>query len=598
MTAVMAYVTLIAAGVGACAFLGETVLRSRAKAGRWVWVGALLLTAIATILAIVVPRPSIERETNPLLVLASVAVRTNPVVAQSSESPRFDVNALFSVADVVLPVAWLVFSAALLITIGYGRRKLNRERIRAERAELAGHGVLVTDNVGPAVAGIRQPVVFVPRWVFALDDPSQRLLMAHEMEHVRRRDTALLFAGATSAALMPWNPVVWWMVGRLRLAVEQDCDARVLAAHPGVRRYADLLLTAASRHGLASRLLAAHFGEHTSDLLRRIEAMTNREKMPWRKLVVGALASMALIAVACETPRPDPIAPIALAAGKSAIAEQVDTVEVKKPKAESQFSVVVLSSDGTELARYAHEIPVKYLPPDGIQSIKAEERPCGAGECFAVWITLKPGQALNLAEVEVTKLPYMPDLADARRLVSEVKKTIERMDALRAKYPGSGVLQSTREFKVPEIEVKKGKTALLMKDATLIPLDESLPGRASLSGSTVVERVDEREARARVLATSNQLVLDSQPPRIELRSWLERSSETPNVLLLRADGTELRRFDAGASSKEKSSLLSAIQSDDIGAIEVYKGNSCTTMTVSCPLLKIWLKPGLDAKYRK
>ncbi len=597
MTAVMAYVILIAAGVGASAFLVETVLRSRARAGRWVWVGALSLTAIATILAMVVPRPSIERDANELLVLASVAIRTEQVVAPSSGVPRFDVNTFFDAADVVLPVAWLVLSAGLLITIGIGRRKLDRERTRAERAELAGHGVLVTDNVGPAVAGIRQPVVFVPRWVFALDDPSQRLLMAHEMEHVRRRDTALLFAGATSAALMPWNPVVWWMVGRLRLAVEQDCDARVLAAHPGVRRYADLLLTAASRHGLSSRLLAAHFGEHTSDLLRRIEAMTNRDKMPWRKLVVGAVASMALIAVACETPRPDPIAPIALAAGKSAAAEQVDMVEVKKLKSESKNSVVVLSSDGTELARYAHEIPVKYLPPDGIQSIRAEERPCEAGECFAVWITLKPGQVLNVADVEVTKLPYTRDLADTYRFLSEMKKTVERIEAVRAKLPGSGALQSIREFKVPETEVRKGNTAMLIKDATLIPEDESLPGRAKLSGSALVTGFDEVEGRKRAFLSSNQLVLDSQPPRIELRSWLERSSEIPNVLLLRADGTELRRFNSGATPKEKSSLLSAM-SDDIGAIEVYKGNSCATMAVACPLIKIWLKPGLDAKYRK
>ena len=470
-----------------------------------------------------------------------------------------------------------MFSAGLLIAIGFGRRKLNRERIRAERAQLAGHGVLVTDNVGPAVAGIRQPVVLVPRWVFALDDPSQRLLMAHEMEHVRRRDTALLFAGATSAALMPWNPVVWWMVGRLRLAVEQDCDARVLAAHPGVRRYADLLLTAASRHGLTSRLLAAHFGEHTSDLLRRIEAMTNRDKVPWRKLVVGALASMALIAVACETPRPDPIAPIALSAGKAAVAEQVDTVEVKKVKGESQHSVVVFSSDGTELARYAGEIPVRHLPPDGIQAIRAEEGPCAAGECFAVSITLKPGQTLNVEDVEVRKVPY--------------------------KIPGSGVLQSIREFKVPGIEVRKAKTALLMKDATLIPEDESLPGRATLSGSAQEIRSAEerklaavRSAEERRLLTNKVLLFDSQPPRVILRGGTGAWSEVPNILILRSDGTELKRILAGTWHASTKSPIDDISPADIQEIDVLKGKNCGP--IPCPLIRITLMPGRDAKYRK
>src|SRR5688500_9234372 len=184
MTLVMAYVTLIAAGVGACAFVVETIARSRGKAGRWVWTGALALTALATILAMVVPRPAVEREANVLLDMSLVSSGAAPIVGAPAQPQRVSVEVLFGLADVILPVAWLVASAGLVMAIGYGRRRLHRERLRARRAELAGHGVLVTDDVGPAVAGIREPVVFVPRWVLALDDPSQRLLMAHEMEHV------------------------------------------------------------------------------------------------------------------------------------------------------------------------------------------------------------------------------------------------------------------------------------------------------------------------------------------------------------------------------------------------------------------------------
>jgi beta-lactamase regulating signal transducer with metallopeptidase domain len=52
------------------------------------------------------------------------------------------------------------------------------------------------------------------------------------------------------------------MVRRLQLAVERDCDARVLAAHPNVRRYAQTLLTAASRP-ISGAPLAAHFASIT-----------------------------------------------------------------------------------------------------------------------------------------------------------------------------------------------------------------------------------------------------------------------------------------------------------------------------------------------
>src|SRR4029450_12968452 len=154
-----------------------------------------------------------------------------------------------------------------------GRWRVSREKARARRGRVQGHEVLLTSDLGPAVAGVRQPMVFVPDWVVALDDSSQRLLLAHEVEPARRRDTAVLMAGAALNALLPWNPVVWWMARRLRVAVELDCDARVLESYPDVRRYADLLLVAAGKPRFTSRFLAAHFGEHASDLERRIDAM-------------------------------------------------------------------------------------------------------------------------------------------------------------------------------------------------------------------------------------------------------------------------------------------------------------------------------------
>jgi beta-lactamase regulating signal transducer with metallopeptidase domain len=567
MTLLMAYLTLIAAGIGACAFLTEIIARSRGKAGRWVWVGALAFTVVATVLAMVVPRP-VENTSGGVRVLVMAALDQEEVAPASAAQPGLDTTRLFEVADLVLPLLWLAASAVLLIAIVFGRRRLHFERVRAQRAQVAGHPVLVTESVGPAVAGIREPVVFIPRWVLALDDPSQRLLMAHEMEHVHRRDTALLFAGAASAAVMPWNPVVWWMVGRLRLAVEQDCDARVLAMHPGVRRYADLLLTAASRHGLTSRLLAAHFGEHTSDLLKRIEAMTNKDTLPWRRMMIGAFASVALVVAACETPRPGPVAP--LGESEKPSVTQVDTVEVAKPKVESKYNVVVLSSEGKELARYAGEIPVAHLPPDGIQSIRAEERACELGECMTARITLKPGQALRYDLVEVEKLP----------------------NKIRATQP-----MPQKEFRIDEIKMIGAKSTMLMKDATLVPTSDKFPGEATLSGSAIEERVVSVDES---LAARNEVVPDSARQTIiyRPRSWRNVNQELPNIRLLRSDRTELRFLRESDPSSQKEAFMNGLQPDDIAAIEVYKGKSCEVSQPACPLITIHLKAGREAKYEK
>lgn len=313
MTLIMAYTILVSVTLAASAVVTEMLLRRRQLPTRWTWLSAMALVVVATGYALFVPGP--VRETpSPYLVATGI-----PMEKESADPPLEALPRPVVVdADVVLGWSWLAASAALLSLLMVGRVRVDREKRRARLGNMQGHKVLLTHDLGPAVAGVREPVVFVPRWVTALDDGSQRLLLAHELEHVRARDTAVLTAGALLIALVPWNPVGWWLVRRLRLAVEQDCDARVLARHPGVRRYADLLLTAASRHGLAVRLLAAHFGEHTTDLLRRIEAMTSVPKLSWRKLGGATFIAGVLIAVACETPRPEPVAPLSPAGGPAA----------------------------------------------------------------------------------------------------------------------------------------------------------------------------------------------------------------------------------------------------------------------------------------
>jgi hypothetical protein len=445
------------------------------------------------------------------------------------------------------------------------------------------------------VAGLRNPVVLVPKWVLALDEPSQHLLMAHEMEHVRKRDTATLFAGALGAALMPWNPVVWWTVRRLRLAVEQDCDARVLASHPGVRRYADLLLVAASRHGLTTRLLAAHFGEHSSDLLLRIDTMTRRRAIVWRRVVPATVIASLLTAGACETPRPAPVAPITVANEGAKEQTAFNEIERSATDTDNKFSVEVFSSDGKPLARYSGEIPVAHLPKDGVQAVKADERTCGTTKCYAVRITLKPGFALTLDGIKIDKLPN--ERGESR---SNLKK-----------------------FAIPEVTLTRGDSErIVMKDARLTTKGGSLFGPVELQGHARVDVVRDaankiREARVPLLERIESKKMDAprevrgegkklaytvtrdrsaagftetdSPPTVVL-STENRLREPVDFELLSSGGKVVSRYTTDRMPKE-------IRVDDIAAIEVYKSSSCSAGT-SCSLIRITLKPGREGAYRK
>ena len=558
MTLVMAYVVLVTAGIAATAVLVEVLFRSRRIAARWVWVAALGLTTVATVFAMVAPKPATVIEMT--MVEAPAQFRTSATTTPNVATP--DVDVLLNSADVALPVVWFLASAALLVALGAGQQRYRRVRARAKAARVGGHDVLLTEDVGPAVAGVRKPVVFVPRWVLALDEGSQQLLLSHELEHVKERDTWLLLFGAVSVAVTPWNPVVWWMVRRLRLAVEQDCDARVLARHPGIRRYADLLLTAASRHGLTARLLAAHFGEYTSDLVRRIEAMTNANRLSWRRIGGAGFVAAALVVVACETPRPDPVAPIAIEkevpASPSRSAEFSAQLQRCSTNAADgcAISVIVKSSEGKELRRYdSGEIPVAEVPNNSVHKINVENAKCGSSECSLIWITLKPDASLQ------EKAPLIMDKVRATR---EVLTKFER----------------ERE----------------------IPIDKSAPPtllRSSLTLDSVVENERRKQVEARFVERDGERVANGTgyvelPAKIRLRGQTGPLTEMPNVVLFSADGKELRRVLAHEGLAAQS--LSEIKSDDIDAVEVRKGASCGSLSVSCPAILITIKTGREKAY--
>src|SRR3954468_12275737 len=120
-----------------------------------------------------------------------------------------------------------------------------------------------------------------------LDAPHLALVLRHEEEHRAARDPYLLFASAIAVALMPWNLALWLQAKRLRLAIEMDCDARVLRAHPSPERYGMLMLTIAQRRSVAPTLFAPMLSEPTTNLERRILAMRSTTRHVARATVYG-----------------------------------------------------------------------------------------------------------------------------------------------------------------------------------------------------------------------------------------------------------------------------------------------------------------------
>lgn len=120
---------------------------------------------------------------------------------------------------------------------------------RAAHPALAGQActlpVLEVDAaVTPMLAGLRRPVLLLPHHLRSFDIEQQRLIVAHELTHLRRRDHWCQHAGALLQAVLWFVPAAHALRRHLHWALELGCDQAVLADRPAsVRRsYAAALL--------------------------------------------------------------------------------------------------------------------------------------------------------------------------------------------------------------------------------------------------------------------------------------------------------------------------------------------------------------------
>ncbi|MEO9250454.1 MAG: hypothetical protein ABI322_05505, partial [Gemmatimonadaceae bacterium] len=129
------------------------------------------------------------------------------------------------------------------------------------------------------------------------------------------RDPLLLAAMWGLVALIPWHPGAWYCLARTRLAIELDCDARVIGRGASLGMYAQLLVNQAKvRLGAPMTLWlgATSLLEPSSHLERRLNAMIvpdDSSKAPQRVArFLRTLSYFAVVAtvavVACESHAP------------------------------------------------------------------------------------------------------------------------------------------------------------------------------------------------------------------------------------------------------------------------------------------------------
>lgn len=369
MLPIMVYMGLVAALLCATALVTERIVAELGRARRGVWLAALVVSIALPAASLLVSRGAPATVAEPA---SDAAPAVTPDPTETAAGGSADAAQRFTLPDwrlwpgfgdwyragpsssrrldAALAVAWVTGSAGVLLAYGLAWLGLRREAGRWPSVRLEGGDVSVSDRLGPAMFGLVRPRILVPSWLLDAPPGVRTLVLRHEHEHVAAKDQWLLAAALMLAALAPWNPALWWQLRRLRLAIEIDCDARVVRGGADALTYSEVLLAVRERRTATTPLAAVALTEPVSQLERRIRLVLRAAPRIRRPLItLSALLATASIVAACaiEPPAVEPRGAPDVAAGP----EHVTRQPITSMRLDGERVVVLVDASSTMLDR-------------------------------------------------------------------------------------------------------------------------------------------------------------------------------------------------------------------------------------------------------
>lgn len=317
------------------AALGATALmrRTSASARHLVWLAALTALMLLPLARRFVPEWRVL-PAMPTAVLVSPAADPAPRL----EAPSLDAGAPAALAGAPAPsaapsvpqpfriptdwktlalLAWAAGAALFALRLAYG---LARVRWMERRAtELTDdEWVRLTDGLSrrlrlgrivrllrepaatvPMTWGIFHPVILLPGEADEWGSERRRVVLAHELAHVRRWDALTQWIAHVALVVYWFNPLVWMAVRKLREEREHACDDAVLEIGTAPADYANHLLTIVrslgSAPGPAHALAMARRSQFEGRLLAILDNAVRRNGVSRAAALATSAAALACL---------------------------------------------------------------------------------------------------------------------------------------------------------------------------------------------------------------------------------------------------------------------------------------------------------------
>jgi beta-lactamase regulating signal transducer with metallopeptidase domain len=154
----------------------------------------------------------------------------------------------------------------------------------------------------PIACGVLRPTVVLPAEADTWPEDRVRVVLLHELAHVRRRDCLTQTVADAVCAVFWFNPLAWMAVRELRRERERACDDMVLSAGmPGPDYAAHLLeIARAMRRAsldsvFSSGVAMAHRSELEGRLMAILDEARPRRALSTRGLALATVFSLTLV---------------------------------------------------------------------------------------------------------------------------------------------------------------------------------------------------------------------------------------------------------------------------------------------------------------
>ena len=157
----------------------------------------------------------------------------------------------------------------------------------------------LSDEVSsPVTFGVRRPVVLLPANFPDLDRTMQDAILCHELLHVERYDWLFTVAEEIVRSVFWFHPAIWWLLGEIGLAREQEVDRLVVERTQAREAYVDALLAIAGARPQLD-LAPAPLFLRKRHLKQRVVSILKESRMSKTSWISALTLGLCILAAAC-----------------------------------------------------------------------------------------------------------------------------------------------------------------------------------------------------------------------------------------------------------------------------------------------------------